>query len=76
MLGGAQISFFVAMPASWSRKKREELKGQPHTTTPDLDNLLKSFADTLFLDDCEIWRVAAQKLWSDKGCIVLAGLED
>jgi len=39
---GATIIFILEMPKSWSKKKKARMAGQPHTQTPDLDNLLKA----------------------------------
>ena len=76
VLEGAHITFCVAMPRSWSRKKRAELDGQPHIQVPDIDNYIKGFLDALLPDDdSAVWRVSAQKLWAQEGCIVLAPLE-
>ena len=75
VLEGARITFCVAMPQSWSRRKRAEYLGRPHMQAPDLDNFLKAFLDAILPDDSGVWRVSAEKLWAEKGHIVLAPLE-
>lgn len=40
------LEFTIAMPGSWSRRKRAELDGQPHRQKPDIDNLIKAIFDT------------------------------
>lgn len=42
---------FVAMPASWPKKKKEALRGQLHFGKPDRDNIDKAILDALFPDD-------------------------
>lgn len=58
------IRFNIAMPASWSRKKRIEMNGEPHKQKPDIDNLTKALFDAVFTDDSHIWNVHAEKVWS------------
>lgn len=59
--------FGIPMPASWSAKKRGLMRGKPHEQRPDIDNLAKAFMDALCEDDSYIWRLYAEKLWSDEG---------
>lgn len=67
-----EIVFHLPMPASWSNKKRNEMRTKPHQQKPDLDNLVKGFLDTLLPDsDCHVWAVTAQKRWADHGAIVI-----
>jgi len=61
-----KILFYMPMPKSWSKKKREEMAGKPHQVTPDLDNILKGLMDILE-DDSHIWDVHATKIWSTVG---------
>ena len=61
------------MPKSWSRKKREQLDGQPHLQKPDLDNLAKALLDAFYRDrdDAHVWRFSAiEKRWAEEGCII------
>lgn len=61
------VWFLMPIPASFSKKKREDLVGKPHTIKPDLDNLLK-FLDfligTAIKDDSQIHTIYAHKLYS------------
>ena len=67
---GASIKFGLPMPSSWSSRKRELMRGTPHQSKPDLDNLLKGLADAVYPENdsmiCSIW---IAKAWSDKGYI-------
>lgn len=58
------LAFYVPMPKSWSKSKRQEMDGQPHQQKPDIDNLVKAFLDALCEDDSYVWNVDASKYWS------------
>ena len=71
--GALQVSllFDMAMPASWSVKKKQQMLGKRVLTKPDIDNLIKGAFDSangiLWPDDnvvCEIGRSVKQ--YSDK----------
>lgn len=64
-----KVTFNIPIPTSWSTKKRESMKGQPHTIRPDIDNLTKALMDHLAKEDSYIWHVDAKKVWSEKGSI-------
>jgi len=57
------IMFSIAMPPSWSNKKREEFLNKPHQQKPDIDNLCKGFLDCLMKDDSRVWHLNATKYW-------------
>ena len=60
------------MPVSWSKKKKDKMRGQPMQSRPDIDNLQKSILDSLFPDeDSHIWKVCASKRWGDFGCVTV-----
>jgi Holliday junction resolvase RusA-like endonuclease len=63
------VAFYLPMPASWSKKKREEMWGRPHQQKPDLDNLCKSIQDCLKVNDAVIYEIEASKCWWDVGMI-------
>lgn len=63
--------FFVAMPESWSKKKRQEMDGTPHRTRPDRDNFDKAICDALFLEDGGVWKGSQEKRWAEKGRVEL-----
>ena len=66
----------------WSRFKKDVIKkkkklhdGKPHNQTPDLDNFLKAWKDSVFKEDSVVWRVHACKLWtSGPGHIIVRDL--
>jgi len=65
------ITFFMQIPASLSKKKRSELIEQHyHIKKPDADNLLKTVKDSLegtfYKNDSQICKVTMQKVYSDK----------
>lgn len=59
------------MPASWSLRKRENMRGKPHTQVPDADNLFKFIGDTfnkvLWEDDKFIYEATIRKVWEEEG---------
>ncbi len=64
------IIFCIPMPQSWSKKKREQMEGQPHQQTPDLDNLCKGVLDALCAEDKHIHFIGTlKKVWSEAGSI-------
>ena len=63
-----KITFYMPMPKSWSRKKKDYMMAQPHQQRPDRDNLEKAFEDC-FGEDSRFWSVWATKLWSLEGWI-------
>ena len=68
---GMAIVFVMPMSKSWSKKKRQEMLGQPHRQTPDLDNLIKGFWDALASEDKHLWKVSAIKRWGIEGAIII-----
>ncbi len=76
------IWFNVPHPKSWRPKKVKEMLYTPHQSTPDCDNLMKSFLDGMMprrnrikgqkgADDRRIHCYAAFKIWvgEEEGCI-------
>jgi Holliday junction resolvase RusA-like endonuclease len=70
-----RILFTVPMPASWSKKKRAQMVGQPHQSKPDIDNYLKALMDALLDDDAHIWDVHALKVWGESGSIIIQNMK-
>lgn len=68
---GAHVIFHLPMPNSWSKKKKVEMSGKPHQSTPDCDNMLKAIMDAVYENDCTVWDVRISKYWADKGMIVV-----
>jgi Holliday junction resolvase RusA-like endonuclease len=64
------IVFYIPMPETWSKKKKEAMNDKPHKQTPDLDNLIKSAQDCLCDQDNFIWKLACEKRWGYKGKII------
>lgn len=66
------IKFYMPIPKSVSKKKREALKDEctPHFKRPDTDNLVKLVKDALgndvfWHDDCQIYSMYAYKYYSE-----------
>lgn len=68
---GAHFTFVLPMPASWSKKKRQQHNGQPHLAKPDCDNMLKALMDALYEDDAHIWDCRITKVWGEIGQIII-----
>ena len=56
---------YLPMPASWSKRKREQMRGQPHRAKPDRDNIDKGIMDALFTDDSAVAQGRMAKYWDD-----------
>ena len=70
------MQFHIKMPVSWSKKKKEQMRGEPMQSRPDIDNLEKSILDSLFRDDdSAVWKVCASKRWADVGSVTLENWE-
>jgi Holliday junction resolvase RusA-like endonuclease len=67
----AEVTFCMPMPQSWSKKKKAEHLGKPHTSRPDLDNLFKALADALHIEDSHIHTIRASKVWAMNEGIVI-----
>jgi len=70
------IEFYLPLPKSYSKKKREELMGQPHEQKPDIDNLVKGLLDALLKEDKGVHTIIASKSWANNGMIVVNNLKD
>lgn len=62
------IAFMKRMPKSWkkgTRKpgKRDKMAWQPMKCRPDVDNYYKKLADSLVIEDREIWCAGILKFW-------------
>lgn len=70
------LEFGFKMPISWSKKKKTEMLDEPHTQTPDIDNLVKNVLDRgngiLWSDDRNIYSLTATKRWSDENYIKIS----
>lgn len=65
-----EVTFYMPIPKSISKKKHQLLIGQPHTKTKDLDNNLKFLCDALneilWKDDALIWSINAKKIYGEE----------
>lgn len=64
------IIFYLPMPDSWSKKKKELMNNKPHQQTPDVDNICKALFDCLCSQDNFIWKLTCEKRWGYKGQII------
>jgi Holliday junction resolvase RusA-like endonuclease len=62
---GLCVTFFIPMPKSWSQKKKNLHNGLLMQSRPDIDNLIKSFCDSLCSEDKYIANISATKRWVD-----------
>lgn len=71
---GWGFTFVLTMPKSWSKKKRAEMNREKvrRKRWKDIDNLLKSFFDSLDYDDGTIPEVGPmRKIWGERGKIIV-----
>ena len=68
---GAHVTFIVPFPKSWSKKKRDKFDCQPHTSTPDVDNLCKALMDAVHGDDSHVYDIRISKYWGYSGKIIV-----
>lgn len=68
---GLHMIFYMPMPKSWSKAKKENMSLRPHKCKPDADNILKGVQDCLCKDDSYIWDVRITKYWAYKGKIII-----
>lgn len=69
LCNGSTIVFHIPMPKSWSKKKRDAMRGEYHQQKRDLDNYTKGVLDALFEDDSHIADIRVIKRWADEGAI-------
>lgn len=63
---------FLPMPASWSKREKAAMSGQPHQVKPDSDNVTKLAMDALSPSDEHHWDGRCIKLWGYSGrCVVV-----
>ena len=69
----ADMTFFVPMAVSWSKKKKSLKNGEFCDNNADLDNYEKAVLDSLstvyFHDDRQIVQQKSQKIWAETGSI-------
>jgi len=66
------IKFFMQIPQSYSKKKRESLINTYHFKKPDIDNLEKMLldcivrSDSIIKDDSQVSKMTSLKVYSDQ----------
>lgn len=63
--------FYLPMPASWTRTRRDAMRGTAHQSKPDATNLQKTVEDALCLRDEAMNDVRSIKRWSDHPRLVI-----
>ena len=68
---GAHITYYIPVPKSWKKYKKEEMHMKLHQSTPDIDNLTKALFDSLMAEDKHIADIHVTKRWvnQEKGWI-------
>ena len=70
--GVLSLTFVIPFPESYSKKKKNDLRGNPHLLKPDLDNLVKAFKDALCVNDSHVYKYKdIEKIWGDEGKIII-----
>lgn len=64
-VGIIKIRAYMAFPKTYSKNKRESLKGQPHLLRPDRGNITKGVEDSIFKNDSQLWKSDEEKRWED-----------
>ena len=60
---GGHLSFYIPVPRTWKKYKKEQYHLQLHQSTPDWDNLAKAFFDSLMHQDKGIADIRVTKKW-------------
>lgn len=68
---GSHVTFFIPVPKSWRKHKKESKHLTLHDSTPDIDNCAKAMLDSLLPEDKRIADIRLTKKWinADKGYI-------
>lgn len=62
---GLNLTFYLPLPNSWSKKKKREYHGTLCQGRYDIDNMIKAFFDSLVSEDKFIANISATKRWVD-----------
>lgn len=68
---GDSIQFFLPMPQSWSKARKQAMAGSRHLSKPDKSNLTKALEDALYIDDSHLWTRGEEKFWSYEGHFIV-----
>jgi len=60
---GGHLTFYIPVPKTWKKYKKEQFHLQLHQSTPDWDNLAKAFFDSLLSEDKQIADIWVTKKW-------------
>jgi len=60
---GAHITFYIPVPKSWTKHKKESKHLTLHDSTPDIDNCAKAMLDSLLPEDKRIADIRLTKKW-------------
>jgi Holliday junction resolvase RusA-like endonuclease len=60
---GGHILFYIPVPKTWKKYKKENMHMRLHQSRPDVDNLLKAFLDSLMPEDKYIADIRITKKW-------------
>lgn len=68
---GGHLVFYIAVPKTWKKYKKEQMHMKLHQSKPDWDNLAKAFFDSICSEDMHIADVRVTKKWvnQDNGWI-------
>jgi Holliday junction resolvase RusA-like endonuclease len=68
---GGHLVFYIPVPKSWRKHKKEHMHMKLHQSKPDWDNLAKAFFDSMLTEDMHIADVRVTKKWvnQEKGWI-------
>lgn len=62
------VTFYMPIPKNGKSKGKQVKEGQFHTSTKDLDNLIKGLLDALngiaFVDDKQVCQIGSEKVYS------------
>ena len=67
-----EVTAVRPLPKSWSKKKKDDHRGQYASPTPDTDNIIGAVMDALFPDnDNMVVEITARKIWGDLPKIII-----
>lgn len=72
----SHVIFIIKMPKSWSKKKKNQMDSQPHTQTPDVDNLCKALMDAVYDQDNLVFDIRISKYWGFEGAIIINNIQN
>jgi Holliday junction resolvase RusA-like endonuclease len=70
------VRIFLLIPPSWSTMRQQIMIGEPHTSKPDIDNIAKGIMDALFTNDSCVYKLEAEKYWTESNPHVAVTIEE